>query len=284
MKAMKATKATNAVNTLKRATAAGGALALAGATLAAVAFAASSAGDRLPRPIAALQAKGLEVVGRIEAPGGLAGYGGLVEQQPVSVYVTPDGRHAVIGTLVDAEGKDLSAAALEKQVAGPAGERTWKSLEASAWIRDGAPAAPRIVYAFTDPNCPYCNRFWNDARPWIEAGGVQVRHVMVGILTATSAGKAAALLAAADPSAALARHERRTDGGVKPATEIAEPIRRKLGDNQALMQRLGSFATPTLFYKDSGGVLRRVQGAPGAEALPEILGPRPAAVTAGPGR
>ena len=49
--------------------------------------------------------------------------------------------------------------------------------------------APGTVYVFTDPNCPYCSKFWADARPWVDSGAVVLRHVMVGILTPTSAGR-----------------------------------------------------------------------------------------------
>ena len=78
----------------------------------------------------------------------------------------------------------------------PLTEKTWKQLESSTWIADGSKKAPRVVYVFTDPNCPYCNKFWSDARPWVKADKVQLRHVMVGILGPTSPGKAAALLSA----------------------------------------------------------------------------------------
>src|SRR3546814_8987929 len=60
---------------------------------------------------------------------------------------------------------------------------------------------------FSDPNCPYCNMFWKQARPWVESGKVQLRHIMVGMLRADSAGKSAALLSAKDPRAALNEHE-----------------------------------------------------------------------------
>ena len=58
-----------------------------------------------------------------------------------------------------------------------------------------------------DPNCPYCNMFWKQARPWVESGKVQLRHIMVGMLRADSAGKSAALLNASKPEAALNEHE-----------------------------------------------------------------------------
>lgn len=228
-----------------------------------------------PAPVAALQARGIQVVGRFEAPGGMSGFAALMESQPLSIYVTPDGKHAIVGPMIDAKGVDVSAAALDKVVARPAGEQNWKQLESSAWIADGSAKAPRVVYTFTDPNCPYCNRFWRDARPWVDAGKVQLRHVIVGILGPSSAPKAAALLEARDPAAALAGHARdHAKGGVKPVAQVSEAARGKLEANARLMQQLGSFATPTTFYRDAAGIVRKVQGAPSAEALASVLGPR----------
>lgn len=228
-----------------------------------------------PAPIKALEAQGAEVIGTFDAPGGLTGYAGMIEQHPLAIYLTADGKQAIIGTMIDAKGQNLSQAPLDRLVSKPMTEKAWKRLEQSAWIGDGSADAPRVVYAFVDPNCPYCNKFWNDARPWVAAGKVQLRHVIVAILTDTSAGKAAALLSAKDPQAALARHEQqRASGGIKPLSRISASVRAQLDANQQLMEQLGASATPSIFYKDAEGKLQNMQGAPSAEALIGILGPR----------
>lgn len=228
-----------------------------------------------PAPIKALEAQGIKVIGTFNAPAGLTGYAGIIEQQPLAIYLTADGKQAIVGPMIDAKGNNLSQEPLERLVSKPMTEKFWKQLENSTWILDGKKNAPRIVYTFTDPNCPYCNKFWNDARPWITAGKVQLRHVMVGILGPTSAGKAAALLAAKDPQAALTQHEQQhAKGGVKPLAQVPEKNRAQLEANQKLMQQLGSSATPTIFYKDASGNMQKLQGAPSAEMLTKIMGPR----------
>jgi thiol:disulfide interchange protein DsbG len=228
-----------------------------------------------PAPIKAIEAEGVEVIGRFDAPGGLKGYAAMVQQQPLAIYVTADGKQAIVGTMLDAKGKNLSQEPLDRLVSKPMTLKTWNQLEKSNWIANGSKSAPRIIYTFTDPNCPYCNKFWNEAQPWVKAGKVQVRHVLVGILMETSAGKAAALLSAADPQAALVLHEQQhASGGVKPLKEITAKVRAQLDANEALMQQLGSSATPTTFYKDASGNLQKVQGAPSAEMLIKVLGPR----------
>lgn len=228
-----------------------------------------------PAPIKSLEAQGVEVIGTFPAPGGLTGYAGMIEQQPLAIYLTADGEQAIIGTMIDAKGANLSQEPLDRLVSKPMTVKIWKQLEQSAWIADGSKNAPRVVYTFTDPNCPYCNKFWNDARPWVTTGKVQLRHIIVAILTPTSAGKAAALLSAKDPQVALTRHEQQhASGGVKPLGQISATIRAQLDANQNLMHQLGTSATPTIFYKDASGNLQKMQGAPSAEMLTKILGSR----------
>jgi thiol:disulfide interchange protein DsbG len=228
-----------------------------------------------PAPIKAIEAQGVEVIGTFKAPGGLTGYAGVIEMQPLAIYLTADGKQAIVGSMIDAKGNNLSQKSLEKLVSKPMTDRAWKQLEQSTWIADGKNNAPRVIYTFTDPNCPYCNKFWNDARPWVTSGKVQLRHVMVAILGPTSPGKAAAILAAKDTQAALTQHEQQhATGGAKPLSQVPETIRAQLDANQKLMQQLGAAATPTIFYKDASGKLQKMQGAPSAEMLTKILGPR----------
>ena len=228
-----------------------------------------------PAPIKALEAEGVEVVGTFKAPGGLTGYAGLAGMQPLAIYLTGDGKHAIVGTMIDGKGNNLSEKPVADLVNKPMTDQVWKQLGQSTWVGDGKNTAPRIVYVFTDPNCPYCNKFWNDARPWVKAGKVQLRHVMVAILGPTSPGKAAAILAAKDPEAALTQHEQgHATGGIKPLSRIPQETAAQLETNQKLMQQLGSSATPTIFYKDAGGKVRKIQGAPSGGLLTEVLGPR----------
>jgi thiol:disulfide interchange protein DsbG len=210
-------------------------------------------------------------------------------QEPMALYLTPDGKHVIAGTLFDATGADLTSAALHKAVAKPMAEGPWRQLEASHWIADGRSGA-RTVYVFTDPNCPYCNKLWSDARPWVHAGKVQLRHVIVGILTPTSAGKAAALLASKDPVALLAAYEGENapdagralasgrprplgDGVLKPLASIAPAQQAQLARNEQLMASLGLQATPAIAWRDEKGALQVRQGLPEG-GLAAILGPR----------
>ncbi len=130
----------------------------------------------------------------------------------------------------------------------------WTKLEASAWVRDGKADAPRVVYTFSDANCPYCHKFWEAARPWVDAGKVQLRHIMVGVIREDSPAKAAAILSARDPSAALLENEHQFDrGGIKALPNISREIAGKLDANQVLMLEMGFQGTPGILFQDAQG-------------------------------
>ena len=260
------------------------------AAVAAAAAVATAGNDARPAVLGALEKQGVTIVGKLPSAGGLAAWAAQAGRQPVALYVTPDGKHVIAGTLLDAEGNDVNQAALQRAVHGKLLAGAWDKLQASHWVRDGQAGAPRVVYVFTDPDCPFCNKFWADARPWVESGKVELRHVMVGILTPTSAGKAAAILASKDPAAALQAYEQGhvaanaktlaggrprplAAAGLKPLADIPEEIRRKLAGNQELMASLGLQATPAMVWQEAGGALQMRTGAP-PSSLPVVLGPR----------
>lgn len=230
--------------------------------------AAIQANEPWPAPIQALGAQGLEIHAEFEAPAGLTGYGASYPSGEVAIYLLPDGEHAIVGTLVDAEGNDLSAAALDEHVRAAQYAEVWQQLEESHWILDGDRAAPRVVYTFTDPNCPYCRQFWQAARPWVEAGQVQLRHVMVGVLQPDSPAKAAALLGADDPQAAFERHNAGEE--VIPAAQPRE-IEDRIFRNNQLFEDLGFIATPTTLFQLNGRV-DRVAGMPSDEQMRGVMG------------
>ncbi|WP_249679084.1 thiol:disulfide interchange protein DsbG [Pseudomonas abieticivorans] len=230
----------------------------------------------LPAPIKALQDQGLTFHGEFDAPAGLKGYAAQYQQQGVAVYLTADGKNTLVGNLYDAQGKDLSAEPLDRLVFAEMDKANWQRLENSTWIADGKADAPRIVYVFSDPNCPYCTMFWNQARPWVDAGKVQLRHIMVGIIRADSAAKAAAMLTSKDPAAALQQHEKAgKQSTLTGLDKIPANVEDQLAANLDLMTDLGTPATPAIFYHNDKGRVQQQQGAPRMDLLESILGKHP---------
>jgi thiol:disulfide interchange protein DsbG len=232
-----------------------------------------AADGKLPAPIEALEKQGFEIKGEFKAPGDLQGYAMQYQGQGTTVYLTPDKQHAIMGNLVDAAGKNLSDAEVEKFVYAPMAKEMWQSLEKHRWIAAGDAKASRIVYVFADPYCPYCTQFWEQAQPWLKSGKVQLRVLLVGMLRPDSGQKAAAILMSKDPAKTLADYE---DSKGKLALQKPEKIDPVIGealkDNLTLMDDLGGNATPAIYYLNAEGRLQQHQGMPDAETLNTILG------------
>lgn len=233
------------------------------------------AGQDLLPILRSIERQGINILGEMDVPGGLRGFAAKAGAQPLAIYLTPDNEHVIVGTLVDASGQDMAAAQMKKFVEKPILEAGWEQLEQATWVADGKDGAPRVVYTFTDPNCPYCNKFWQAARPWVDSGKVQLRHIMVGVIRQDSAAKAAAIIEAETPSSALTENElKHKDGGITPLSSIKEQTTAKLENNANLMTTLGFGGTPAIVFRKQDGSIGTMAGMPQGPALEMILGPK----------
>ncbi|WP_372958453.1 thiol:disulfide interchange protein DsbG [Marinobacter sp.] len=253
----------------------GNAAALAGALLTLTAT--SAIAEDYPRAIAQLESRGAEIVGEFDAPGGMKGYVGEMQGRPMSAFLTADGKHVIIGTLLAEDGTNISQEQVEKLLMEPRFAEAWGQLEDSDWVADGSDDADVVLYTFTDPNCPYCYRFREMADPWIQAGKVQLRHIMVGILKEDSAPKAATILAADDPEKALREHhENYEDGGIEVDRSVVSQTYNDVMANGELMSSLGLQATPSTFYRNPEGKIAMKPGVPNPKDLETMMGgPKP---------
>lgn len=228
----------------------------------------------LPEPLKLLTQQGGEIVEQFDAPAGMQGYIAEFKGQVMTLYVSSDNKYLFTGAMLDAQGNNIGEEAVQAYISGPKSIKDWQQLESSHWILDGSATAQRIIYTFTDPNCPYCKKFWQSARPWVESGQVQIRHILVGILRADSLGKAATILSADNPAELLGKHE---GGNLLPElVALQEPspeVRNKLMENHQSMMRLGVSATPATFYRDAAGAVQKQMGLPPESMMMEILGP-----------
>lgn len=229
--------------------------------------------EELPAPVKAIEKQGITIIKPFEAPGGVKGWLGKYQDMGVTIYLTPDGKHAISGYMYDEEGKNLSEQVIQKEIYAPAGRELWQRMEKANWLLDGNKDAPRIIYVFADPFCPYCLQFWQQARPWVDAGKVQLRTLLVGVIKPESTGAAAAILAAADPAKTWHDYERA--GGKMALTTLpsTSPEQIKtLNANQAIMDALGASATPAIYYMNTNQELQQVAGLPDNAQLESMMG------------
>ncbi len=226
----------------------------------------------VPAAVKALGAQGINVQSSMDAPAGYKGYMATYRGHPIPVYLLPDGKHVVVGTLFDAQGNDLTQSALAAAKPG-LGQSAWARLGKATWIAEGPADAKRIVYVFTDTECPFCHKLWQAIQPDLRQGHVQVRYILVAVIKQESLPRAATILDATDPKAAFRRHE--SDFGHSPIQlekPVADATRKKLAANTQLMSKMGIQGTPGIVYKDARGRVKMLQGMPPGPRVQAIFG------------
>lgn len=128
------------------------------ALLVAAGVAHADATQQLPPPIQAMQTQGVEIIGRFDAPGKLTGYAGLRNGEPMAMYLTADGRHAIIGFAMNAAGDYESQSTLETLATGVLTRRlTLGRLDGSAMTLAQFGDQPLVVNIWA-AWCPPCRR------------------------------------------------------------------------------------------------------------------------------
>ena len=217
----------------------------------------------LPQALRIVASQGVEFIDTFDAPGELTGYVGHYQGQGLVVYVTADGEHALVGNMLDVRGMDIGAEKIRTIIDEPRYGPAWEAFEKANYFIEGDENAPNVLYTFTDPFCPYCRKFHEAMKPYVDEGRVQLRHLMVGIIREASPAIAATIIGSEDPYATFLEHMRTIDdGGIMMDGTAMRRGQALMRHNQSIMRSLGLSATPATFYKDRHGVVQVVQGAP----------------------
>ena len=215
------------------------------------------------------------------------------------VWMTPHGAAIVPGPVITAAGQDLTGIAqaavnaVSKTVPSdpsgfPGGERATGDLNPSPPVPSiqgkkmsaddfllmsrhlksiALGKGSREVWIYFDPNCIFCNRLWEEMKPY--AGPVTAHWIPVGFLKKDdSLKKATGLLQASNPLRALRENEDRFDtgsesGGYPIPSKIDVGAERAVATNTiGLGQATGELATPTIVFRGTDGKGHSVMGMP----------------------
>ncbi len=234
---------------------------------------AALAAEELPAPVKQIEKQGIEIIKPFDAPGGLRGWLGRYQGMGVAVYLTPDGKQAISGYMYDEDGNNLSEKLFQDELYTPEGRKMWERLLKTPAIKEGRADAPRTLVVFADPFCPYCKKFWQMAQPWVSAGKVQLRTLLVGVIKPESGRYAAAILSATNPADAWQRYEASSGKTLPPfPASTKKAVWDDIQLNQKLMDELGANATPAIYYLNEKRELQQVVGLPDDEQLKAMLG------------
>lgn len=201
------------------------------------------------------------------AKDGLTGY--IVQRGGYQTIIYSADGYLFLGPVYGPEGRNLSRHYRHQYEPIIIGQ-TLESLDPEHLITQGPASAPTL-YAFIDPNCIYCHRLYQRAQPLITSGALQVHWIMVGVLGPSSFARAAAILAAEDSAAALAKIEARFQprgkhGGIKPV-EPTNELARVLQHHRQAMFSIGGTGTPTIVFKGPHDRWRSRVGVPARQWL-----------------
>lgn len=235
----------------------------------------------LPPVIKYLRTQGLTIHSTFTAPDGMTGYVGSVPKHGRFIFYVPrEGTVALFGDLITDHGRDLTTLYSRKFGLTSARrqrklEPLYKMLQSQHWIAIGVRHAKHVIYAFIDPNCPYCHKLWEEAANAVKHHqSLQIRYVVVGILSSSSLHKAAAILSSSHPSRALAfneSHYQVEDGGIRPIAKIAKTTSEELAHNFKLMAQFGFDGTPGIVWKGTNGKIHTSNGLPPRKNLTAIF-------------
>lgn len=126
--------------------------------LIAAAVACAEGKQDLPPPIQALQAQGILIVGRFEAPDGLTGYAGILNGEPISMYLTEDGRHVIVGFMVNGAGEYVDSATVEQMTTAALTRRTALMRLDGTTVQLAQLAEQPMIVNIWATWCPPCRR------------------------------------------------------------------------------------------------------------------------------
>lgn len=206
---------------------------------------------------------GLNATKLFDIPGVEGVKGVVVEgrngQNPVLGVTNLTGDVFVPGPILNAQGVDITPELLEKFGGIPSAQEIAGDLQGAGFV---AGKSGPIVTAFFEPYCGYCNKFFEQIAPKIDAGEVRVRFLMVGFLAEDSLARASDIINAKDPYAALKKWEETKDKSKVASSTASESDKAKVMQNNLLMNKARQSGTPALAFCSKSGGVKMLSGLP----------------------
>ena len=232
--------------------------------------------EDIPKQIQGIIQSGAKIIKTFPAASQMKGWVISKDDRYMILFSSSDNQTLFAGDMIDENGKNLTEQYAELYIPKPDLTPLYAALENSTYIAEGTQKVPKsVIYAFFDPNCPFCHFAWKALQHY-EAAGLQVRWIPVAYLMETSTDKAAAILQAKDRLAALRENEQKYnmknhEGGIKPV-KPSKTTAQQLQANSEYMHKLGITGTPALVWKDAQGKIQMKAGMPRLSELPSITG------------
>lgn len=180
-------------------------------------------------------------------------------QQNLLGWTNTSGDFFIPGPFFSSEGVDITKEMMQKYGGMAAPKDVADQVQDAGFV---AGTKGPILTAFFEPYCGYCNQLFEKLSPKIDAGELRVRFIMVGFLAEDSLARAADIVNAADPYAALKTWEATKDKSKVKASTASEEQKSKILQNNMTMNKSGQSGTPALVFCDKNGDIQISGGMP----------------------
>ncbi|MEY2340792.1 thiol:disulfide interchange protein DsbG [Acidithiobacillus sp. IBUN Pt1247-S3] len=229
--------------------------------------------DRAQQLVSGITHNQAQVTKVFSGPGGLSAIVVEDDGHKSLAYASPDGKYLILAqAIINSDGENVIRKNAEEAGLLPKPMSAALLAERASKVKSFVlgTKGPEVI-AFVDPNCIFCHKFYENAKPLIAQGKLRVRYVVAAFLKPSSAGKAAAILAAKDPAKAMAKNEKNfneetEEGAIHADANPSPAVMADVEKNTQLLQDSGQEATPTIVYCDKGGKAKISHG------MPEKLG------------
>ena len=174
---------------------------------------------------------------------------------PLIAYVDHNAHYMMIGALLNAKGVNLNYRNTQRYIMQAEQANAYQDVTNTTTFVEGKHNAPHKLTIIADPNCSFCHRFYTVTRPFVHSGQLAIRWLLVGFLKPTSAKRAALIIGATHPVAALAQNEQHfngqiEEGGLPLSGALITPAMTKaIATNNAYFSAHHFSGTPVLLYR-----------------------------------
>lgn len=125
------------------------------------------------------------------------------------------------------------------------------------------------IYVFFDPQCPHCNKLWQNAQD-DSVKDVSIVWIPIAFINDKSLPQAATILSSGNSRQTMAEHEKNmSEGGTGIATSsVINPASlEKVQTNNRIFESIGGTGVPLIFRASSKGAILKISG----ELTPEYI-------------
>lgn len=140
-------------------------------------------------------------------------------------------------------------------------EKFYSIVEQADWFSIGNANAP-YIYVFMNPTCEHCIAYWNDLKPHIESGAIQLRILPFGS-SSDNKTASAALLSVSNPADAWNSYITGDEAALSEDKITDQGVYEKVAANTAIWMDWKLRTTPFSVYRSSGdGEIKILIGQP----------------------